>query len=87
MTTIETVVGGLLAGVISIFFWMFKRGHRRMDNLDKRIRKAISEPEARLLIADKLEPLRQQHVELNHRIGRLEGKIDKLIDIVLKIKS
>jgi hypothetical protein len=84
MTLIEGIVSGVAVGLASLFFWMFKRGHTRIDDIEKRLHHAVSEREVRQIIDDKLEPLRNNQMQMTHRIGRLEGKIDKLIELVMQ---
>lgn len=84
MTALEGIVTTIVGGIIGVFFWMFKRTYNRIDHLDDRLDKALSEPQIRQIIDDKIEPLRAQHTDFAHRLGRLEGKIDKLIELVMR---
>jgi tetrahydromethanopterin S-methyltransferase subunit G len=84
MTSLEGVVGALVAGAIGLFFWLFKRSHTRIDELDKRLDHAVSDAEVRQIVEDKLAPLTQQHRDFSNRLGRLEHKIDQLIALAMK---
>ena len=84
MTGLEAIAAALGMGTVGIFFWMFKRSHTRIDKLDDRLRCAMSESRVRTIVDDKLAPMKAQNMDLSRRLGRLEVKIDRLIELAMK---
>ena len=80
MSIIEWTVGIIGSLVVALFSALFKRHHDRMVRLEDRVSKAMSEDQIRTIIQDKLAPIRVQNTDLQRRMGRIEEKLDRLLD-------
>lgn len=52
MASLEALVAAIGAGLVGLFFWLTKRTHTRIDELEVRLRDAVDEDEVRTIIED-----------------------------------
>ena len=68
----------LIAGpVLAVFGFMLRRAFIKLDN-------TITKDDVRVLIDDRLTPLQVNQRNIEHEINRIERKLDKIIDILIK---
>jgi hypothetical protein len=62
--TLLWLVKNLWLVLLAIFGWIFKKQDAKIADLEKAQRDFISHQEAKQLISDIVDPMRQQHVEM-----------------------
>lgn len=63
--------------VIAVFGFLLRRAFIKLDD-------AMNKDDVRLLIDDRLIPLQVNQRNIEHEINRIERKLDKIIDILIK---
>lgn len=71
--TLEVAFKFIIGTVIGYIMYKFKR-------LEEKAERSVDAAQARQLIDDKIEPLRVKVENLDDRLDRMEGKIDRIID-------
>ena len=74
MSTIEILLVGILPIIISVLFYIISALYSKLNDLDARLRGAMSQHDARLLIEDKISPIRED-------IRDMTAKLDRILDI------
>lgn len=77
MTTIEIIISALLPLVFSVIFYLMSNIHSRLNDFDVRLRKSMSQEDVRLLLNDKLGPIKED-------MERIEEKVDQLLSLYYK---
>jgi tetrahydromethanopterin S-methyltransferase subunit G len=67
----------LMAGYL---WYQLRQIMRKIDHLDERTDSYMTEAEIRVLIQDKLEPVKQRAYLVEDRLDRLEHKIDQVLE-------
>jgi hypothetical protein len=85
-------IGELMEALLSLLFklaagaaaglalFIIKSFHKRLTHIENNMDKLMTEDQVRMLLNDKLEPLKD-------RMVILELKLDKIIDLLLRIKE
>jgi hypothetical protein len=74
LETVELAVTGLLPVVVAVMFHIVSSLNSKIAEIDSRLRTAVSHSDVRLLIDDKINPLKED-------IHEIKLKLDKLLDI------
>ena len=70
----------IIPAVLGIGGYVMRSFVNRLDALEKRVQKTPDEEGVRLLVSDKLDPVRED-------IHELRGKIDRIFDLLLEMKT
>lgn len=68
-----------LPGVLAVLAWVFKNSLSRIEYIERKLEKTMSEADVRQIIADKLDPIRED-------VQEIRKKIDKLFDLYVNNK-
>lgn len=74
MTTIELLLSGILPLISGVIFFMLGNIYKKLNDHEERLRKAVSDQDVRILISDKIDPLKED-------IHEIKQKLDKLIEL------
>jgi hypothetical protein len=74
MSTLELLMTGTLPVIFSVLFYWLTNVNSKINDLDIRLRDAVSHKDVRLLIDDKITPIRED-------IHEIKLKLDKIFDI------
>ena len=69
--------GIFLTPIVGMLGFMLRRALVKLDN-------TITKDDVRVLIDDRLTPLQVNQRNIEHEINRIERKLDKIIDILIK---
>ena len=74
MTTIELLISGILPLIFGILFFLLGNIYKKLNDFDARMRGAVTDKDVRILISDKIDPLKED-------IHEIKQKLDKLIEL------
>lgn len=74
MTTIELLVSGIFPLICGILFFTLGNIYKKLSDQENRLRAAITDKDVRLLISDKIDPIKED-------IHEIKEKLDKLIEL------
>ena len=69
----------VFGALLSIVIYMFKKAMERIRELERNQSRFVTRADAREMVEDKVSPINQQ-------LERVEEKLDKIIDIMIKLK-
>ncbi len=74
MTTLEILLSTILPLIFSATFAGIAHLNRRISEMDVRLRNVVSDKDVRILINDKIDPIKED-------IHEIKQKLDKLIEL------
>ena len=79
---ITTIIIFILTPAVALFGFMLRKALTKLD-------KTMTEPEIRLLVKDRLDPIYVNQRNIEHEINRMERKVDKILDLLIdeRLKS
>jgi inactivated superfamily I helicase len=67
----------ILPTIVALGAWFMKAYVERVNNLEREVQTKTTESEVRIIMADKIDPMRED-------IHELKASVDKILDILLK---
>ena len=89
MTTMWALLLGGVSTLTGLFGWSHAGLRKRLELMEQEINKRPKDEEVRLMIADKLAPVKVEYLSLSRRLEdlkdsqkELDHKLEKIIDLI-----
>lgn len=71
MTTLEIFISSFIPIICGIFYFVMTDIYKRLGDQELRLRNAITDKDVRAIIADKIDPLKEDIHEIKQKLDRL----------------
>ena len=74
---------GIIPTLLGLGAYLMRSHLQRLETLEKDLPKKLDEQEVRLLLADKIDPIREDVRALEASLDKIETRLDKIIDLLV----